>query len=154
MKSRQKWTDYAVLTSVHPVLIDPALLAQAQPSRRRHKFARNPEPKETDITRIILDGLRRHPDVLRVERSNTGAGRLMQNGKPGRFVRFGFVGQPDITGVARDGRVIAIEVKRRSTRNSTSEAQKAYLSDVRAAGGLAGVATSYEEAVAIVEGRA
>lgn len=151
--NRRAWTDYAAMTAVQPVLIDPVPLAQAQPARRRQKSARKREPKETDITRIILDGLRLHPAVLRIVRSNTGAGRLMQNGKPGRFVRFGFVGQPDITGVARDGRVIAIEVKRRSTRNSTSKAQKEYLADVRAAGGLAGVATSYEEAVAIVEGR-
>ncbi len=153
MRSRIRWRDYAGSVTAQPPLIAPADLP-AQPKRRRPGAARKPEPNETDITRIILDGLRLNPAVLQVHRSNTGAGRLMHYGRPGRFVRFGFVGQPDITGVSRDGRVIAIEVKRRKTRNNTSEAQKSYLAEVRAAGGLAGVATNLEEAIAIVEGMA
>ncbi|MBK8117619.1 MAG: VRR-NUC domain-containing protein [Candidatus Accumulibacter sp.] len=51
------------------------------------------------------------------------------------------------------GKVIAIEVKRPSTRNNLTEEQRAYLEQVKRAGGLAGVATCYEEAAAIVEGR-
>lgn len=150
--ARARWRDYAGSLLIQPALIPPSDLPD-QPKRRRPGSARKSEPKETEITPIILEGLRMHPSVLRVERSNTGSGRLMHNGKPGRFVKFGFVGQPDITGVSRDGRVIAIEVKRRSTRNRTSAVQKAYLAEVRAVGGLAGVATSLDEAIAIVEGR-
>jgi len=62
-------------------------------------------------------------------------------------------GRVDLDGFTRDGRVIAIEVKRPATRNALTDEQRQYLEQVRAAGGLAGVATSVEEAVAIVEGR-
>jgi hypothetical protein len=59
----------------------------------------------------------------------------------------------DLDGFTVDGRVIAIEVKRPSTRNDLSNEQRDYLDQVRRAGGLSGVATCYEEAAAIVEGR-
>ncbi len=153
MKRRERPTDLLSVAGSQPALFDVSAISKAQPRRRRPGTAKRPDPLETDIIRMILEGLRRHPAVCRIERSNTGAGRLMQNGKPGRFVRFGFVGQPDITGMSRDGRVIAIEVKRRTTRKNVSEAQMAYLEAVIQAGGLAGVATNVEEAFAIVEGR-
>lgn len=153
MTSRKKWTDFAAKATVQPALFEPDAIDGAQPKRRRPGSCKRIEPREVDITRVIIDGLRRHPAVCRIDRLNTGAGRLMQHGKPGRFVRFGFVGQPDISGVSVDGRVIAIEVKRRTTRKNLSEAQRVYLDQVQKAGGLAGVATCYAEAVAIVEGR-
>jgi hypothetical protein len=149
MRARARWTDFLGTVGVQPVLFD----APAQPGRRKPGTAKRREPKEVDIQGLILGALRLHPAVERVERTNTGAGQLWQNGKPGRFVRFGFRGQPDLTGISTSGKVIAIEVKRPSTRNHLRKEQQEYLDQVRLVGGLAGVATCVEDAFAIVEGR-
>lgn len=151
MTARRAWSDFAAARAVQPPLFEPP----AQPARRaRGKVRHKAEPKERDIHKLILDALRLHPAVARIERTNTGAGRFAgKDGKAGRFVRFGFKGQADLSGVASDGRVIAIEVKRPRTRGKLSVEQRDYLDLVRSTGGLAGVAASVAEAVAIVEGR-
>ena len=83
------------------------------------------------------------------------AGRLCgKDGKPSsRFMRSCKKGRVDLDGFSVNGKVIAIEVKRPSTRNNLTDEQRAYLERVKRSGGLAGVATSVEEAFAIVEGR-
>lgn len=48
------------------------------------------------------------------------------------------------------GRFLGIEVKRPTTRTHTSKKQKAWLAVVRRFGGVTGVATSVEEAMALV----
>lgn len=149
--TRRAWTDFIATQHVQPALFD----APAQPKRKANgKTRHRRDPLERDIQRVILEALRLHPNVARIERTNTGAGRFVgKDGKAGRFVRFGFQGQADLTGVAKDGRVIAIEVKRPRTRKDVSPEQRAYLDQVREAGGYAGVATCVEEAFAVVEGR-
>ena len=103
---------------------------------------------------MILDALSIHPLVARIERINVIAGRLLgKYGKPSRFMRSCKKGRVDLDGFSVDGKIIAIEVKRPATRNHLTDEQRAYLDQVKKAGGLAGVATCYEEAVAIVEGR-
>lgn len=156
MKSRRAWTDYLSTASVQPPLIDKALLAEtAQPKRRRPGTVRRPTILERDIVRQILDGLSMHPLVARIERINVMAGRLIgKDGKPSRFMRSCRRGRVDLDGFTSDGRVIAIEVKRPSARHKLSPEQRQYLDQVRSAGGLAGVATCLDEAVAIVEGMA
>lgn len=146
--SRRDWTDYVATQHTQPPLFEPP----AQPKRRaKGKTRHRVEPLEKDIQKVILHALRLHPVVARIERTNTGAGCFQgKDGKKGRFVRFGFAGQPDPTGLATDGRVIAIEIKRPSTRNNVTPEQRAYLDQVSAAGGYAGVATSVEEAFAIL----
>lgn len=150
--TRRAWTDYVASQHQQPALFE----APEQPKRRaRGKVRHRSDPLERDIQRVILEALRLHPAVAHIARTNTGAGRFMgKDGKAGRFVRFGFQGQSDLTGVAKDGRVIAIEVKRPKTRNNLSLEQRAYLDQVREAGGYAGVATCVEDAFAIVEGAA
>ena len=149
--TRRAWSDFMAAKTVQPPLFEPP----AQPKRRRPGAAKKREPLERDIQRVILQALRLHPAVARIERTNTGAGRFVgKDGKAGRFVRYGFAGQADLSGLAKDGRVIAIEVKRPGTRKDLRPEQAEYLRQVREAGGLAGVATCAEEAFAIVEGRA
>jgi hypothetical protein len=151
--SRRAWTDYLAAKHVQGVLIEPP----EQPRRRakgKTSPARSklPKPLERDIQKIILEALRLHPKVARIERTNTGSGRFIKkDGTAGRHVSFGFKGQADLTGVAKDGRAIAIEVKRPRTRNNISPEQRAYLDQVREAGGYAGVACSADEAFAILE---
>jgi hypothetical protein len=62
-------------------------------------------------------------------------------------------GMADICGKLKDGRRFAIEVKKKETRNRLSYEQREFLADYIKRGDLAGVATSVEEAFAIVEGR-
>jgi len=151
--SRKGWTDYMATSAVQPPLVAADELP-AQPKRRRPGTAKRPVVREIDIQRAILTALSMHPRVARIERINVMAGRLIgRDGKPSRFMRSCLRGRVDLDGFMTDGRVIAIEVKRPSTRNTVTDEQRAYLDQVAAAGGIAGVACSVEEAVAIVEGR-
>jgi hypothetical protein len=59
-----------------------------------------------------------------------------------------FKGSSDIIGVAKDGRMIAIECKRPG-KKPTPE-QEFFLNEVKRRGGIAFVATSYEEVRAIL----
>lgn len=154
MIARQKWADFAAKASIQPTLFDATVIEKEQPKRRRPGTVKKPSIPERDIQRQILDGLALHPLVARIERINVMAGRLYgKDGKPSRFMRSCRKGRVDLDGFTVDGRVIAIEVKRPSTRNDLSNEQRDYLDQVKLAGGLAGVATCYEEAAEIVEGR-
>ena len=145
---RKKWTDMLAARHVQPALFAPPV----QPKRRRSGTCEQPRVLEQDIQKMILDALSIHPMVARVERINVMAGRLLgKDGKVSRFLRSCKKGRVDIDGISTDGRVIAIEVKRSSTRNSLSPEQVEYLAAVQRAGGLAGVACSVEDALAIVE---
>lgn len=65
--------------------------------------------------------------------------------RAGRLVSFGKVGSADILGIAPDGRLMALEVKKPSTRKNTSPAQKEFLGEISKRGGIAGIVTSIEE---------
>ena len=149
--ARKKWTDFAAKASIQPALFE----APEQPRRRRAGTCKKPSIPERDILSQILGGLLLHPLVAHIERINVMAGRLCgKDGKPlSRFMRSCKKGRVDLDGFSVTGKVIAIEVKRPSTRNNLTDEQRAYLDQVKRAGGLAGVAASVEEAFAIVEGR-
>ena len=149
--ARKKWTDFAAKASIQPALFE----APEQPRRRRAGTCKKPSIPERDILSQILGALLLHPLVAHIERINVMAGRLIgKDGKPSRFMRSCRRGRVDLDGFTKNGRVIAIEVKRPSTRGQLTAEQIDYLRQVRMSGGLAGVATSVQEAVAIVEGRA
>ncbi len=150
---KRAWSDYLSASSVQPPLIPAdALPATSSKPRKNSGFAKKPTILERDIQKLILDALRIHPLVARIERINVMAGRLVgKNGKASRFIRSCKAGRVDLDGFTTDGRVIAIEVKRPQKRNNLTIGQTDYLNAVRAAGGLAGVATCVEEALAIVE---
>lgn len=153
MSRRKQWSDYMATSSVQAPLIDASDLP-AQPKRRRPGTVRQPGVGEIEIQRQILTALSLHPKVARIERINVMAGRLIgRDGKPSRFMRSCRRGRVDLDGFTRDGRVIAIEVKKPSERKKVTDEQRSYLDQVSAAGGIAGVACSVEEALAIVEGR-
>ena len=81
----------------------------------------------------VLKTLRAHPGVAWVERQNSGAVRV-----GGRFVRFGWVGCPDVLGQLNDGRLLGVEVKSRAGRLRPEQA--VFLDRIRCAGGVAFVA--------------
>jgi hypothetical protein len=109
-------------------------------ARRHNRHA------EQGVLNAVLKALRLHPKVAWVARLNSGAFKDAR----GQFVRFGFVGCPDIMGQMRDGRLLAIEVK--AARGRLTDEQEFVLAKVRANHGVSGVARSIEDAVSIVEG--
>ena len=99
---------------------------------------------EAQTQQQILIALNSRPDC-RVFRNQVGVLRTID----GRTVRAGLcVGSSDLIGWYR-GRFLAIEVK--SATGKTSKEQEAFLAVVRKHGGLAGVARSVEEAIAILD---
>src|SRR5262245_38362086 len=102
------------------------------------------EARERDILAAVLRIVRVHPKVGFAWRANAGAMELN-----GRTVRFGFTGQADIVGVLKGGRFFALEVKSASGR--LTRHQSAFLDNVRAVGGVAGVVRSVEEAKFILD---
>lgn len=92
----------------------------------------------------VLSLLKWHPNVAWAARMNTGAVTL----DAARFVRFGFKGCSDVIGQMKDGRFLAIEVKRPGGKATAN--QQEFLRKVAANGGVSGVADSIEAAQRIV----
>lgn len=76
-----------------------------------------------------------------VWRQNTGA----MTTKEGRFVRFGHKGISDIIGVAKDGRMIAVECKIKP--NKPTIFQSDFINEVKDRGGYAGVAYDLDDVI-------
>jgi len=81
----------------------------------------------------VLNALKGHPAVVWCERMNSGATRIGT-----RWVKFGFVGCPDVLGQLRDGRLLGVEVK--SPTGKPRPEQTIFLARIRGAGGVAFVA--------------
>lgn len=107
-----------------------------------------PEPSEAAILDAIRRGLRIHPKVAWFERMNSGA-HVAGEGPTKRFIRFGFVGCPDIIGQLVDGRFLGIEVKRPSGRVSPHQA--AFIQRAVEHGGVAFVARSVADVFDVLD---
>ena len=101
-------------------------------------------PLEKDVLKAVLAALRAHPAVAFVWRANAGSFEV-----DGRRIRAGFRGQSDILGMLRDGRFLAVEVKRPGGR-LTSE-QAAFLAGVSQQGGVAIVATDVHDVLTVLQ---
>jgi hypothetical protein len=102
---------------------------------------------ETVLVRSILQALAwKYRGKARFWRNNTGAVRSER----GALVRFGEVGAPDILGIVRGGRLVAIEAKSASGR--VSPAQRTWHEEAASLGAVVGVVRSVDEALALVEG--
>lgn len=124
---------------------------------RRDRFQRGQVAvPERDILAAVMELVRKHPLVAWASRSNIGCGyllradqyhRLVAAGhlKPNeaRFMRFGFKGAADITGMLRGGKRLEIEVK--ADRGVVSDDQTAFLQVVNGGGGLGMVVRSVDE---------
>jgi hypothetical protein len=116
----------------------------------------SPTLRESDIQPSILEALRKHPLVAWAHRQNTAAGflldpptyyALVKSGalqpKQARFIRFGWPGQLDNTGIMKDGRRLDVETKTAS--GKLTDDQEATIETCRAAGGVAFVARCVED---------
>jgi len=81
----------------------------------------------------VLKAIKAHPGVAWCERMNTGAARV-----GGRFIRFGFIGCPDVLGQLRDGRLLGVEVK--APKGRLRPEQAFMLERINGAGGVGFVA--------------
>lgn len=109
-----------------------------------------PEPTESAVQSGILKALGLHPAVAWHGRFNSGAS-MVGEGKAQRFVRYHTAkGCSDILGQLKDGRFLAIEVKRLSGKVTPDQA--AFLAKVQQNGGVAFVARSVEEAWKVLDG--
>ena len=100
-------------------------------------------PTETELVKSILQLLQRHPKVAIAWRTNTGAAKFGE-----RFVRFGYPGISDIIGMLKNGKFLAIEVKRPGKRPTL--AQAAFLDRVGDTG-IAILANDAEDVLEVLE---
>lgn len=99
--------------------------------------------KESDIQRLIMLALSEAGCLI--WRNNTG---VLKNAA-GIPIKFGLcVGSSDLIGIAPGGRFLAVEIKT-PTGKPTPE-QTRFLEAVRARGGIAGIARSPAEALALL----
>lgn len=130
---------------VPPIVGEANAAAAPAPSATRKQAKSRPKScagaiLEADVLRAILAYLKIHPAVALAWRANTGAFTLLGASGKQRHVRAGFAGCPDILGMLKGGRFLAIEVKRPGGRLST--AQHAFLYRVEHDGGLGFMAES------------
>ena len=120
--------------------------------RKRAPAKPSGEPSEADILRAILQLLRRHPKVALCWRQNSGTFQERNRDGSVRYIRANTQrGMSDIMGAMMDGRTLAIEVKSRTGRMRPG--QEEFLASIRAAGGVAGVCRSVDDAVRLLEGQ-
>lgn len=99
--------------------------------------------KESDIQRLIMLALSEAGCV--VWRNNTG---VLKNAA-GIPIKFGLcVGSSDLIGIAPGGRFLAVEIK--TPKGKATPEQIRFIDAVRARGGIAGIARSPAEAVALL----
>ena len=101
--------------------------------------ARKVTPLEADSLREIMQALKTHKLVAWCERQNTGAAKV-----GGRFIKFGWTGCSDILGQLKDGRLLAVEVKRPKGGKLTDD-QILFLELVRQHGGVSIVARNLHD---------
>ena len=88
----------------------------------------------------VLKAVRAHPLVAWAERQNSGAAKVGN-----RFIRFGWLGCPDVLGQLKDGRLLGVEVK--APKGRASPEQLAFLERIRAAGGVGFIARDLRDVV-------
>ena len=123
----------------------PASLAHLDKQKRSYAKRQVSEDSERSVLKQIIAALNAHPLVVFVWREQSGV-----FGEGNRVVTVGFRGKPDLIGMLRTGHFFAIECKN-SKGGKESPEQAYYLSLIRAGGGLAGFASSVDDAIAIVE---
>ena len=109
-------------------------------------------PLEKDIQRAILDAIGLRKDVVFVGRFNRGQAVATNSFGEQRYTPFNSVpGFPDIHGLLVGGRAFYIEVKRPPPDYvKPKPQQQQFLDEARVGGACAGVATSVEEAMALL----
>lgn len=118
--------------------------------RARARVVREDARKEVDIQRDVLRLLQVHPSVAFAHRINTRVLDVQdaksRTGK--RPLRTAPNGHPDIAGMLRNGRALYVECK--AAKGQLTEQQERFLEQVRAHGGVAIVARSVDDVLAVL----
>lgn len=125
-----------------------AALGLDKPERTRQKAPATAvrSASEAQVLNAVLALLRRHPAIAMAWRNNVGAAEFGD-----QFVRFGFAGLSDITAIMKgSGRAVFIECKRERG-GKLSDAQYDFITKARAAGCVAGVVRSADEAALLIK---
>jgi hypothetical protein len=93
---------------------------------------------ESGVLKAVLATLEMHPKVAWVARINSGMFHVEQ-----RFIKAGFKGCSDILGMLKGGRLLAVECK--SSTGKETQDQEAFGARVAAGGGLYIVARSVDD---------
>lgn len=119
---------------------------------RRPVDGRPVEPLEKDIQKAIIEALELRHDVVFVGRFNRGQAVATNGYGKVRYTPFNSVpGFPDIHGLLVGGRAFYIECKRPPPNYEKPKPdQQQFLDAARIGGACAGVATSVEEAMALL----
>ena len=117
---------------------------------QKEKLKPKKVPNENDITNAILTYLNCRPHTFAWRNNTTGIYDSRKKCYRARTGKYNIKGVADILGITNDGKFIAIEVKRPGGR--ASREQQHYLSRIKALGGIAGIATSVQDAKKLVEG--
>lgn len=88
-----------------------------------------------------------------VWRVNSGMASMTSSNGKKRYIKLAQAGSSDIQGIRNDGKFVALEVKKPETRKTVTKLQNQFLNDISSKGGVVGVVTSGEEAMAIIEGK-
>lgn len=102
--------------------------------------------KESDIQSAAMDLLLRHPKVAWAFVTTSGT----LKGRNGHWMKLGFPGISDIIGQLRDGRLLAIEVKKPGEK--PTQLQVEFLQLVEGNKGVSGWVNSPEEVLRILNG--
>ena len=130
----------------------------APPKPRKASVASDPHELEASVQREVFSVLAKHPGVLFAVRQNSGA--AMSGNVPIWFYRWARRNGIEMTltdfwGMLRDGRMFALECKKRSWKkvSGTREMQQqAFIDVVKSAGGIGGFVTCAEDAMEILNG--
>jgi len=138
--------DYSAVAPLNTIEI----MTEVYQEQAKKEAAKPKQPKESVIQNAVISALRHHKRVAWVERINSGAFNVGGDAvNRGRFFRSGFVGCSDVIGQLKDGRFLAVEVKRPG--GKLSKPQKAFLDKVNNSGGLGFVAYSVDDVLKALE---
>jgi hypothetical protein len=98
---------------------------------------------EAQVQDAILRYLAVERRVVWAARMNSGKGKLLRPDGTQTWISFGFTGCPDIMGMLRDGRYLAIECKRSGGR--VRPEQRAHITQAAEHGAVAIIARSVED---------
>ena len=123
----------------------PMITETVKPPRQQRAPRPDAPPLEREVLKAVWHYLSVHPKVAWVTRINAG-GTSFTDGHGGQqFVRFNYKkGISDLIGQMRNGLFLAVECKREG--EPLQDHQRAFLNEVRAAGGVAFVARSVTDA--------
>jgi hypothetical protein len=107
------------------------------------------KPTEAQVQDAILRYLAVERRVLWAARMNSGKGKLLRPDGTQTWISFGFTGCPDIMGMLRDGRYLAIECKRSGGR--VRPEQRQHITQAADHGAVAVIARSVEDVQAALD---